>query len=619
MSLEDIAKVTQETYQDYDKIKGFDDVGHFLKSYVVSGAVASKNVYRNNVVDVTGAIAVIGGSVMKRDGTAFMTATPNTTYYLDFKASGDFSWLTSHAPGAAGTDYITLAEVTTDANGNVSTIIDKADPRGGFRLSDTFGLEGYATSAQLADIAINVKSPPAPLIGAKGDDVTNDTAAIHAIISYARANGKNVILFPAGKYRVNLVVSGLGLIIQGRGVTGLNGEYNGSVLLPADASKPVLQIGDGTTLTSGISVNDFAIDAQGQTGGVNGANVGLYVYGAEHLSFNNLYVARAKQKNIYISSSSSRRSSIIYFNRLDSSYGLGSNLYVEWGLTYTTGVYVEDFYCMPNESFPTTSHAITLDSVDMTLNDAYVDCPNYDSCGLILKKTFASGAEPQLRGENIALDNVGKGKVVVYDSYRSSVGIGRYGFFQGVNLITNGGVIEYSNGTKTAIPDPITILGNGNKGTKFGFVEVNGSITIISAATGTEIATISGNGSNLEVIASQTGADIYMKPGNGGRHRHYGGNYFVPLYYEYGSNMFYQWLDSNGYLRIKAVTDPVAQKPAGESEGIPVISALTGTTAQRPGAGVRYVGMMYFDTTLGKPIWRSAAATWVDATGTTVG
>ena len=46
-----------------------------------------------------------------------------------------------------------------------------------------------------------------------------------------------------------------------------------------------------------------------------------------------------------------------------------------------------------------------------------------------------------------------------------------------------------------------------------------------------------------------------------------------------------------------------------------------GTTTQRPVKGV-LVGLEYFDTTLGKPIWAKAVlgttVTWVDATGTQV-
>lgn len=46
-----------------------------------------------------------------------------------------------------------------------------------------------------------------------------------------------------------------------------------------------------------------------------------------------------------------------------------------------------------------------------------------------------------------------------------------------------------------------------------------------------------------------------------------------------------------------------------------ICNALTmsGTTARRPTSGL-WTGRMYFDTTLGKPIWFKTAG-WVDATG----
>lgn len=43
----------------------------------------------------------------------------------------------------------------------------------------------------------------------------------------------------------------------------------------------------------------------------------------------------------------------------------------------------------------------------------------------------------------------------------------------------------------------------------------------------------------------------------------------------------------------------------------------TGTTAQRPTEGL-YTGVMYLDTTLGKPIWYLEGTGWIDATGSTV-
>lgn len=43
---------------------------------------------------------------------------------------------------------------------------------------------------------------------------------------------------------------------------------------------------------------------------------------------------------------------------------------------------------------------------------------------------------------------------------------------------------------------------------------------------------------------------------------------------------------------------------------------LKGTTAQRPANAV--IGQPYFDTTLGKPVWKKTATTWCDATGLVV-
>jgi hypothetical protein len=48
------------------------------------------------------------------------------------------------------------------------------------------------------------------------------------------------------------------------------------------------------------------------------------------------------------------------------------------------------------------------------------------------------------------------------------------------------------------------------------------------------------------------------------------------------------------------------------------VVAQLGTTANRP-VGNLHSGQPYFDTTLGKPIWRNAANSgWIDATGTAV-
>lgn len=52
---------------------------------------------------------------------------------------------------------------------------------------------------------VNVKNPPTPLVGMNGDGVTDDTAALSAIMDYAHENGKCLLYFPAGTYAVDSI------------------------------------------------------------------------------------------------------------------------------------------------------------------------------------------------------------------------------------------------------------------------------------------------------------------------------------------------------------------------------------------------------------------------------
>jgi len=61
------------------------------------------------------------------------------------------------------------------------------------------------TDSQLADMAIDVKNPPAPLVGAKGDWNTDDTDAIQKIFNFVSnmPNFTNEIVFSVGIYKVS--------------------------------------------------------------------------------------------------------------------------------------------------------------------------------------------------------------------------------------------------------------------------------------------------------------------------------------------------------------------------------------------------------------------------------
>jgi hypothetical protein len=54
---------------------------------------------------------------------------------------------------------------------------------------------------------INVKHPPAPLVGVKMDNVTDDSAAFQALIDYYTANGGAVLIIPEGTMLLNTTVN----------------------------------------------------------------------------------------------------------------------------------------------------------------------------------------------------------------------------------------------------------------------------------------------------------------------------------------------------------------------------------------------------------------------------
>ncbi|WP_010276422.1 right-handed parallel beta-helix repeat-containing protein [Paenibacillus senegalensis] len=194
-----ISQQTKSTYLDYRKINKFNDVGFFLQNYVNEGGIVTKNLQRNDMVDVTDISAALNNNVLAREGTSFQTTIPNTTYYLDFHQDGYWWWGTGHPVGAS---YLTVAEVTTDVNGNVDTITDKASPRGGFRLKSEFGLEDYATLDDIKQRFVNVRLPPysVPMDG------TNVLPQLQrAVDDVANAGGGEVYL-PNGLYMVDALI-----------------------------------------------------------------------------------------------------------------------------------------------------------------------------------------------------------------------------------------------------------------------------------------------------------------------------------------------------------------------------------------------------------------------------
>lgn len=149
-----------------------------------------------------------------------------------------------------------INEMATTINGLPDYIIELVK-----ELLDQMNLEEIVKQVLADYFFMNVKNPPAPLVAAKGDGVTDDTVAIQAMINYV--NGKsNYLFFPAGTYSVQglTMVSGVSLIGMDR--------YKTIVMLRAASNKDLLSGDLGNCTISNITLN---ANMPGQT-----ANCSIY-------------------------------------------------------------------------------------------------------------------------------------------------------------------------------------------------------------------------------------------------------------------------------------------------------------------------------------------------------
>lgn len=122
-------------------------------------------------------------------------------------------------------------------------------------LIDAAGLEDIIRNVLANLYFINVKNPPTPFAAAKGDGATNDTAAIQALINYARLQ-RSYLFFPAGNY----IVDGL-TMVENISLVGLD-RYSSIITLAPDSNHDLV-----TGLVENASISNLTLNANmnGQT------------------------------------------------------------------------------------------------------------------------------------------------------------------------------------------------------------------------------------------------------------------------------------------------------------------------------------------------------------------
>jgi hypothetical protein len=316
--IEQANKQAQTTYEDYLKIKAYKDMGYFLQPYVVSGGAVVQDPTYNNRINAVDIVVSLDDNILARDGTTFRTWIPLTTYYLDFHKSGDWRWGTSHPTGTVGEDYLTIATVTTNWIGNVATITDTRGHVGGFLLKDEYGLENYATVAQLADIAKKTVYITPEFFGALGDGVADDTVAMNAAFSFARLSKKPVHLY-GSRYKITDALDASAISVHSSSNSVIDIQVSSVV-------SNAFRWGGNNVTISGIT-----FELSNSTSGVNILGLGNDISNVTNQRFiNNKVIGKTFRPD-----------------------GVTGNIYGLW----LTGTGVKDFY-IQNNSFETVNYAI---------------------------------------------------------------------------------------------------------------------------------------------------------------------------------------------------------------------------------------------------------------------
>ncbi len=200
--------------------------------------------------------------------------------------------------------------------------------------------------------------------GAKGDGVTDDTAAIAAA-----QRASPVVYLPSGAYLCNISVLQSGGRIFGDAASG---GSTGTRILPYDKAIPAIAVGNGAVAApDGITLENLVLVGDETTA----TSDGLKINGASNVVLRNIHARNFGRHNVWITSTADRSTSNAFISELVSKGARGSCLKVDYGTgsgSRTTAIFVCNF-TLAGHPGP-GARAIDLATASLAMTNGWVRC-----------------------------------------------------------------------------------------------------------------------------------------------------------------------------------------------------------------------------------------------------
>jgi hypothetical protein len=426
-------------------------------------------------------------------------------------------------------------------------------------------LEGGYEACHEAVASIHVTPQ---MFGAVGDGVADDTKAVQDAFDYGIEH-KSVVFVPCGTYRVTDTLKvNRGAIIKGETVHYDN--ISSKIVLDSSSNIPLIAIGDGTesSETGCVQMSGLYLvnDGYSNQPSNNSVNVGIHLNYTTEMLFERMYIIGFRTAVLSVNTTiTTIRHLTTYYNNTVFDFTNGSAMFIEDSNIYESNLVFNNIgnICVENTHFESWVHFISKN------NDTFLLTPSFRNCNIVSTKNtdflVATSAIRSLLFDSCyircnSISYLFNCNALCYIELNRTVAFGINCY-----IYSNTQSVLSIKGFKV---DSVNYDGSGNKPT-----------TVAGAAT---------------VV--------------------YDFNYDGVMYTNGGISLSFP--RKTGVAQI--AMDNKTGRPSFVAESgdvYPFAYYQKGTTEERPAGGL--VGLQYYDTDIGKPIFWNGTR-WTDAAGTFV-